>query len=378
MRGFVALGGIVWITVFSGLQAGTLTNVQTVFLIVMENVSWPALKGSPSAPYINNTLLPMSSYCEQYYTPPGLPGSLPNYLWLEAGTNFGVLDSRDPSAHTFSSTNHLVTLLAGAGISWKSYQENISGTNCPVSSSGLYAAYHNPFVYFDDIISNEDSCIAHIRPYAEFETDLTNNAVARYIFITPNLCDDMHNSTGCATSDRLRNGDNWLAGVVPKILASPVFRNNGALFITWDEGTGSTLQGPIGMIVLSPLARGGGYAGTNRYTHASTLRTLQDIFGVRPLLSEAAAATSLDDLFDPAAASVNGIVLTSPTLPANGQFRFTLVGLTPGTTNFVEASSNLSNWFRLATYSSPTTTAGFTDVTSDTQLRRFYRGITFP
>src|SRR2546430_7850374 len=108
------------------------------------------------------------------------------------------------------------------------------------------------------------------------------------------------------------------------------------------------------MIVLSPLARGGGSAGTNRSPHASTLRPLQDIFGVRPLLSEAAAATSLDDLFDPAAASVNGIVLTSPTLPANGQFRFTLVGLTPGTTNFVEASSNLSNWFRLATYSSPT------------------------
>src|SRR2546421_3684400 len=237
---------ITWFVLFftASARTSTLTNVQTVFLIVMENVNWSALKGNPSAPYINNTLLPMSSYCEQYYTPPGLPGSLPNYLWLEAGTNFGVLDSRDPSAHTFSSTNHLVTLLTGAGISWKSYQENISGTNCPVSSSGLYAAYHNPFVYFDDIISNEDSCIAHIRPYAEFETDLTNNAVARYIFITPNLCDDMHNSTGCATSDRLRNGDNWLAGVVPKILASPVFRNNGALFITWDEGTGSTLQGP--------------------------------------------------------------------------------------------------------------------------------------
>ena len=37
----------------------------------------------------------MSSYCEQYYTPPGFASSLPDYLWLEAGTNFGILDSAE-------------------------------------------------------------------------------------------------------------------------------------------------------------------------------------------------------------------------------------------------------------------------------------------
>jgi hypothetical protein len=39
-------------------RASTLTNVQTVFLIVMENVNWSALKGNPSSPYINTTLVP--------------------------------------------------------------------------------------------------------------------------------------------------------------------------------------------------------------------------------------------------------------------------------------------------------------------------------
>ena len=71
-------------------RTSTLTNVQTVFLIVMENVNWSALKGNPSAPYINNTLVPMASYCEQYYTPPGLPGSLPvandTHMNLATGT----------------------------------------------------------------------------------------------------------------------------------------------------------------------------------------------------------------------------------------------------------------------------------------------------
>jgi len=353
--------------------AGTLTNVDTVFLIVMENVNWSALKGSSSAPYINNTLLPISSYCEQYYTPPGLPGSLPNYLWLEAGTNFGVLDSNEPSAHSFNSTKHLVTLLVNAGISWKSYQENISGTNCPVSNGGLYAAYHNPFVYFKDITSDLGDCLTHIRPFTELAADLANNTVARYNFITPNLCDDMHNSSGCATSDRIRNGDNWLASEVPNILASPAYQNNGALFITWDEGVSPTLAGPIGMIVVSPLAKGGGYISTNRYTHASTLRTMQEIFGVQPFLAGAAAAASLSSLFQQQVTSTDRPAFTFPTRPADGQFHVTLVGLSPGWTNVVETSSDLSSWLPLVTNVSHTTTVGFTDTTSEAVLQRFYR-----
>src|SRR2546422_8831645 len=69
-----------------GARGQSHTNVQTVFFLVMENVNWPTLKTNlGSAPYLVNTLLPMASFCEQYYTPPGLPGSLPNYFWLEAG-----------------------------------------------------------------------------------------------------------------------------------------------------------------------------------------------------------------------------------------------------------------------------------------------------
>src|SRR5262249_22287429 len=100
-------------------RASPLTNVQTVFLIVMENVSWSAIKGSSAAPYINGTLLPMAASCEQYYSPPGVASSLPDYLWLEGGTNFGITGSPEPANARISNTNHLVTLLEAAGISWK-------------------------------------------------------------------------------------------------------------------------------------------------------------------------------------------------------------------------------------------------------------------
>ena len=118
--------------------------------------------------------------------------------------------------------------------------------------------------------------------------------MARYNFISPHLCNDMHDA--CAPlNDPVQQGDAWLSTEVPKILASQAYANNGALFILWDEG--GTGDGPIGMIVLSPKAKGGGYQNAIHYTHSSTLRTLEEIFGVTPMLGDAANATDLSDLF---------------------------------------------------------------------------------
>src|SRR5438046_1152078 len=136
---------------------------------------------------------------------------------------------------------------------------------------------------------NAPRCLQHVRPYSEFLTDLANNTVARYNFITPHLCHDMHNT--CAPlNDPVLQGDTWLSTEVPKILASQAYRNNGVLFITWDEG--DSVDGPIGMIVLSPKGKGAGYSNTIAYDHSSTLRTVQEIFGVTPLTG----ADRADDL----------------------------------------------------------------------------------
>jgi phospholipase C len=269
--------------------------IKTVFLIVMENQNWSSIKGNPSAPYINTTLLPMASHAEQYYNPPGLHPSLADYIWLEAGTSFGIAEDYLPSSYPLTTTSHLVTLLTRAGISWKAYEEGIGGGICPLGDNYPYSPKHNPFVYFNDVKGSSLYCTAHEKSYADLAGDLANNTVARYNFITPNLCDDMHDS--CAPyHDRIRQGDAWLQNNVPAILNSQAYKNGGALFITWDEGENDT-DGPIGMIVLSPYARGHGYANTIHYTHSSTLRTLEEIFGVSPWLGDAANATDLRDLF---------------------------------------------------------------------------------
>jgi len=274
------------------VTTGHRSPIRTVFVIVMENTNWAALKTSGSAPYIMKTLLPAASHAEQYYNPPGLHPSEPNYIWMEAGTNFGIRNDGLPSANHQASTNHLVRQLTDAGISWRSYQEDISGTTCPLTNAGLYAPKHNPMVFFNDVTDNNSStsafCIAHVRPYTELQTALTQNTVARYNFITPNLCNDMHDC-GIAA------GDTWLSTELPKIMNSQAYKSGGAIFLTWDEGEGS--DGPIGMIVASPFAKGGGYQNSIHYTHSSLLRTLQEIFSVGPFLGDAANATDLKDLF---------------------------------------------------------------------------------
>jgi phospholipase C len=274
-------------------------SIKTVFIIVMENHNWSDILNSPSAPYINQTLLPQSSYAMQYYNPPGNHPSEPNYLWLEAGTNFGIKNDSSPQENHQSSTDHLVTYMMKAGITWKAYQEGITGDICPLKNDGLYAPKHNPMVYFDDVTNQNDPnssyCIAHERPFSELQADLLNNTVAQYNFITPDLCHDMHNAVGCDTLDEIKNGDTWLSEQVPMILASSAYKNGGVLFITWDESEDG--DNPIGMIVLSQFAKGAGYNNSIPYTHSSTLRTVQEIFNITPLLGDTAQATDLSDLF---------------------------------------------------------------------------------
>ena len=146
------------------------------------------------------------------------------------------------------------------------------------------------------IATNPTRLTNHVRPYSELASDLERNSVARYNFITPNVTNDMHDlAPGSLSAEK--QGDDWLAHEVPKILSAAAYTNNGALFILWDEGDNEASDGPLGLILLSPLARGRAYANSLHYTHSSLLRTLQEIFGVGPWLGDAANANGLTDLF---------------------------------------------------------------------------------
>jgi phosphatidylinositol-3-phosphatase len=124
-------------------------------------------------------------------------------------------------------------------------------------------------------------------------TDLANNTVARYNLITPDQYIDMHSSlntnftyhrvTYQANTDQeaVALGDNFLSKIIPQIMASQAYKNNGAIVIWNDESEGGDdYQHALTEILISPLAKGNAFKDTTVYTRSSDLKTLQDIFGV--------------------------------------------------------------------------------------------------
>jgi hypothetical protein len=353
----------------AALELPAINGIRTVFMILMENHDWDSIQGSPFCPYINNTLLPQSSYTTAYYSKLGVHPSEPNYLWLVAGTNFNVRNDDAPSLNHQNSTNTLFHQLDRAGLSWKCYAENISGTDVPDVNAGPYAVRHVPFVFFDSVRTNLAYTTNHIRPFTELARDLTNNTVARFNFLVPNVTNDMHDLASGSPSTR-QQGDNWLAREMPRILTSTAYTSGGVIFLVWDEGANET-DGPVGMIALSPRAKGGGYHNDIFYTHSALLRTVQDIFGLKPYLADAAYANNLGDLF-------KTIRVTSARWVTNG-FRMTFVNLIPGKTNYVQASSDLngSNWVNIKTNVANATSLAYTNF-SASEIWQFYRLVELP
>jgi phosphatidylinositol-3-phosphatase len=166
-----------------------------------------------------------------------------------------------------------------------------------VSSDNLYYPKHNPFVYLSDITGNHGSgqtspyCQNHVVPFSQFDTDLSDNNLPNYAFITPNICHDVHSCS-------LSAGDNWLASVVPKIINAPEF-NSSVLFIVYDEGTsnlginGSQGGGHVSCIVVSPFIKIG-YISEVQY---SLLATIEAIYNLGNLGRNDANAPIMQDLF---------------------------------------------------------------------------------
>ncbi len=291
----------------AGTSGGTTGAIEYVFVITMENHDPAEIIGNDEdAPYINGALLPYyaqsSNFRDQFSR--SVP-SEPHYIWMEAGTNvfsdhtFSSNDSPSASNST-SDTNHLVTQLADAGVSWMSYQEGIDSTSgaCPIASSGHYHPRHNPFVFFQDIAGDPPSktnayCAAHHKSFVHLVDDISAGAFARYNFITPDQCNDMHGHTGCPSSNLVRMGDDWLAAHLPGLIDF-VTDNAGVIFIVWDEGDATT---SMPFIVVGPGVKEG-YAGSVEYNHGSLVKSLQLIFDV-DVTSRVSAEDDFSDLFEP-------------------------------------------------------------------------------
>ncbi len=375
--------------------ATSAARIRHVFVIMLENKSYEdTFEASTQDPYLRRTLVPMGALLTEYYgtghvsldnyialisgqapTPDTdndclIPGQGPRYLDMHptgAAANGQVV-----AAHGCIYPRGVRTLadqLEAAGYSWKGYMEDMGndparerktcghpsiggrdGTSraeapsAAVPLGDAYATRHNPFMYFHSIIDSP-RCDMHVVNLDALQNDLENAATTpNFSLISPNLCNDGHDGAGtgapgtrCANGDPggLTSADAFLARWVPKILASPAYRKDGLLVVTFDESA-STLsrhvdaqtgkhivdirfsgksccnqpRGPnleqarpgtvvlsddgktltrwvfhgyggdrIGALLLSPFVKPGTRSATP-YNHYSMLRSIEDLFGL--------------------------------------------------------------------------------------------------
>lgn len=255
-----------------GYRTGPPASYEHVVWIVMENHGYGSIVGSKDAPYINSLAqqcgLAANFFAEAH-------PSLPNYIAMTSGSTQGIADDNPPSSHPLAVPS-IFSQLSG---NWRSLEESMP-TACDLSDSDPYAVRHNPAVYYTNVRAD---CAARDVPLTD-PPDLS----ARFTFVTPDLCHDMHD---CPVG----TGDAWLSVFVQKLLSSAEYQGGGtAVFITWDEDGGDS-GNHIPAMVLSPYTRPGTRSSSS-FDHYSMLRTTEELLGL-PLLGRASSATSMRSAF---------------------------------------------------------------------------------
>lgn len=310
-----------------------------VFVIVLENEPFQVTFGEHSpAPYLAHELPKQGALLTQYFATGHY--SLDNYISIISGQapnpdtqeDCHVFSEFKRSAPGFDANGQirgtgcvypadvktLANQLQDAGYTWKGYMENM-GADPPreaaacahakigdvdqtnhATAKDQYADKHNPFVYFHSIIDDAANCAAHVVNLDKLPTDLQSIATTPNLsFITPDLCHDGHDAP-CKNGEPggLISADKFLREWVPQIVASPAFKQDGLLIITFDEGTdaaaccGETRPagapqpgqfgpggGRIGAVVLSPFVKPGTVSRVD-YNHYGLLRSIEDWFGL--------------------------------------------------------------------------------------------------
>ena len=234
-----------------------------------------------------------------------------------------------------SSTQTLMSQLAAKHLTWKAYVEGMdegpgTASACTHPASGAadlsavaltsgatvpsYQTWRNPFVYFDSVVGSS-ACASDDVAMNALKGDLASEkSTPSFSYIAPGPCED-GNPTPCAPGKAagMLAADVFLQKVVPEILASKAYKQNGLLAITVDQApsageyadsssccgqpkypnlpvpTGAAALagdgdgdggGQVGLLLLSPFIKKGGGLSQETYNHFSLLATVEEAFGL--------------------------------------------------------------------------------------------------
>ncbi|KAI0261864.1 phosphoesterase family-domain-containing protein [Gloeopeniophorella convolvens] len=224
---------------------------------------------------------------DQYYalTHP----SEPNYVAVVGGDFWGMAD--DDLYNIPANISTVVDLLEAKNISWASYQEsmpsdgfegfNFTSNNYLNSSAPPYTYYvrkHNPTIVYDSVASVPSRLILH-RNFNDFAADVNASVVPQWLFVTPNLVDDAHDTT-------IDFAGQWLDYWLLPLLNDTNFNDNRTLILlTFDETETFTVNNRIFSVLLGGAVpeSARGTVDSTYYTHYSALSTVEANWGLGSL-----------------------------------------------------------------------------------------------
>ncbi|TMI41561.1 hypothetical protein E6H23_06220 [Candidatus Bathyarchaeota archaeon] len=261
-----------------------------VVTILMENNDLPSVLAQGQY---------QAGLAQQYTLAKGYSGvshpSEPNYAAMISG-QIGV-NKDDGLCCGQDNHQNLVDSLESHGLTWKAFAEDLTTGDC---AGGGIDTDHFPFIYFSDITNSPSRCNNLVGATASSDQELIDALNAsgnwpNYVWLTPNLSNDAHDTS-------IGYADTYLAGIVPKIMGSTVFKTQrAALFIVYDEGNDvSCSSGGPDCVYASwtgPMAKKG-FTSNTAYTHYSYLHTIEDNWGLPTLASDDAGAPVMSEFFN--------------------------------------------------------------------------------
>lgn len=215
--------------------------------------------------------------------------SEPNYAAVVGGDFWGMGD--DNLYNIPANISTVIDLLEDKNISWASYMENLptdgfqgfnfTSPNYLNESAPAYTYYvrkHNPPILYDSVV-NVPSRLARIRNFNDLVADVNASAIPQWLFITPNMVDDGHDTSIDFASD-------WLDFWLPTMLADPNFNDNRTIILlTFDENETYEINNRIYTLVLGNglPADLWGKEDDTYYTHYSAISTVEANWGLKSL-----------------------------------------------------------------------------------------------
>ncbi|KAJ4180371.1 hypothetical protein NW755_011865 [Fusarium falciforme] len=246
-----------------------------IAIIYFENENYDKAFGDPNFAWFRSKGITLSNYFGVTHP------SEPNYMAAIAGDYFGM--QNDDFNRNPRNVSTVIDLLEHRGISWGLYQEDLpysgfEGFSWVNHKNGAndYVRKHNPAVLHDSIAFSEKR-LSQIKNVSLVDTsrslfhkDLKENKLPQWMFITPNMTSDGHDTSVTVAG-------NWCRKFLEPLLKDKHFMDNTLVLITWDENETYANQNHILGILLGDAVPKHlvGTTDNNFYNHYSEISTVQ-------------------------------------------------------------------------------------------------------